>query len=179
MASNLAQVVGTLLDSAIDEDEAVEESVKQALCEIGSARPQAVLSASLKYIEATPNIKTHHRVQILKAIQGVIELGHSNLDMGQTGRLSTFACEEVLKGSKVEPWESAACNILVALSQANSSSVMEDLTGRVSSGEVPHGGIILALTEIGKEDLVTTFAHCFPDCKFDLPNSKSDKVRNA
>ena len=39
MASNLAQVVGTLLDSAIDEDEAVEESVKQALCEIGSARP--------------------------------------------------------------------------------------------------------------------------------------------
>ena len=68
MASNLAQVVGTLLDSAIDEDEAVEESVKQALCEIGSARPQAVLSASLKYIEATPNIKTHHRVQILKAL---------------------------------------------------------------------------------------------------------------
>ena len=38
---------------------------------------------------------------------------------------------------------------------------------------------LLALTEIGKEDLVTTFAHCFPDCKFDLPNSKSDKVRNA
>jgi hypothetical protein len=152
MASNLAQVVGTLLDSAIDEDEAVEESVKQALCEIGSARPQAVLSASLKYIEATPNIKTHHRVQILKAIQGVIELGHSNLDMGQTGRLSTFACEEVLKGSKVEPWESAACNILVALSQANSSSVMEDLTGRVSSGEVPQGGIILALTEIARNN---------------------------
>ena len=38
---------------------------------------------------------------------------------------------------------------------------------------------LLALTEIGKEDLVTTFAHCFPDCKFDLPNSKSDEVRNA
>jgi hypothetical protein len=152
MASNLAQVVGTLLDSATDEDEAVEESVKQALCEIGSARPQAVLSASLRYIEATPNIKEHHRIRILKAVQGVIERGHSSLDMGQTGRLSTFACEEVLKGSKLESWESAACDILVALSHSNISSVMEDLTSRVSSGEVPHGGIILALTEVARNN---------------------------
>ena len=94
----------------------------------------------------------HHRIQILKAIQGVIEVGHTSLDMGQTGRLSTFACEEVLKGSKIELWESTACDILVALSHANNSSVMEDVTSRITSGEVPHSGIILALTEIAKQN---------------------------
>lgn len=158
MASNLAQVVGTLLDAASDEDEAVEESVRQALVSIGEARPPAVLSASLKYLEASAKIDPRHRVQILKAIQGIVDVAHNSLDVGQTGRLSTFACEELINSTKssktVHEWESTACQILVALTRnrACSNTVMEDLCGRVSSGEVPHHGVVLALSEIAHKN---------------------------
>jgi hypothetical protein len=156
MASNIAQVVATLLDSANDEDESVEESVRQALCAIGSARPAAVLKASLTYLQASAKIAPRHRVQILKAIQGVIEVAHSRLDVGQTGRLATFACEELFNSTKtkrvVYEWETTSCNILVALTRAHPTVVMDDLSGRVSSGEVPHPGIVLALKLVAHEN---------------------------
>ncbi|PAA53815.1 hypothetical protein BOX15_Mlig024729g1, partial [Macrostomum lignano] len=142
-------IVDSLLATAGDKSEQVREAVAESLFNLGKQEPNMVVSLAVAYLGQHSKHPQPHRVCILNALHRIF----TNVEHEFPSDLLSEAVQqcvlELTATKEVIPeWQTAASEVLVALSTKYCNAVMEKLMEKVQPGTTPHFFVVQTLANM-------------------------------